>query len=254
MLSARNCSRRLPLLVLVFLSCFFFCNLGTGRSPVTDERDSDVLLTTMPPFFSRNQWCMQDVRELSRIHWKVLVVDEAHRLKNCESKLFQELGSLPRDHSLLLTGTPLQNRTEEVCVCMRVCFRACFRARVLAFARVCLLARLLTRLLACVGALRVFALFFPFVFFLSRFLWLYCRCTTASFPLVYRCSIVFPKSCSLLQPCCLLCNSRFPWSFLVTVSSALYLSRVPCSCGRCCTSPTATDSSTRPALRSSLET
>lgn len=56
----------------------------------------------------------QDVRELSRIHWKVLVVDEAHRLKNCDSKLFQELGSLPRDHSLLLTGTPLQNRTEEV--------------------------------------------------------------------------------------------------------------------------------------------
>ncbi|CAN0106462.1 unnamed protein product, partial [Discosporangium mesarthrocarpum] len=57
---------------------------------------------------------LKDVRELSRIHWKVLVVDEAHRLKNCDSKLFQELGSLPRDHSLLLTGTPLQNRTEEL--------------------------------------------------------------------------------------------------------------------------------------------
>lgn len=56
----------------------------------------------------------QDVRELSRILWKVLVVDEAHRLKNCDSKLFQELGALPRDHSLLLTGTPLQNKTEEV--------------------------------------------------------------------------------------------------------------------------------------------
>ncbi|CAM9834851.1 unnamed protein product, partial [Scytosiphon promiscuus] len=30
---------------------------------------------------------LKDVRELSRIHWKVLVVDEAHRLKNCGSKL-----------------------------------------------------------------------------------------------------------------------------------------------------------------------
>ncbi|CAN0150637.1 unnamed protein product [Ascophyllum nodosum] len=57
---------------------------------------------------------LKDVRELSRIQWKVLIVDEAHRLKNCDSKLFQEMRSIPRDHSLLLTGTPLQNKTEEL--------------------------------------------------------------------------------------------------------------------------------------------
>ena len=46
--------------------------------------------------------------------WKALIVDEAHRLKNNESRLFAELGMIPRDFCLLLTGTPLQNTTEEL--------------------------------------------------------------------------------------------------------------------------------------------
>ena len=41
-------------------------------------------------------------------------MDEAHRLKNAKSKLFEELASVPREFCLLLTGTPLQNSTEEL--------------------------------------------------------------------------------------------------------------------------------------------
>lgn len=41
-------------------------------------------------------------------------MDEAHRLKNPASRLFTELKTLPRDHCVLLTGTPLQNKTEEL--------------------------------------------------------------------------------------------------------------------------------------------
>ncbi|CAN0096587.1 unnamed protein product, partial [Laminaria digitata] len=48
-----------------------------------------------------------------KIHWDVLVVDEAHRLKNNDSKLNVALKeSFKFDSSLLLTGTPLQNSTE----------------------------------------------------------------------------------------------------------------------------------------------
>ena len=41
-------------------------------------------------------------------------MDEAHRLKNHQSRLFADFGSVPRDFCLLLTGTPLQNSTEEL--------------------------------------------------------------------------------------------------------------------------------------------
>lgn len=57
---------------------------------------------------------MKDVAVLSKIRWKALIVDEAHRLKNHQSRLFSELAAVPRDFCLLLTGTPLQNSTEEL--------------------------------------------------------------------------------------------------------------------------------------------
>lgn len=43
-----------------------------------------------------------------------MVVDEAHRLKNATSKLFEHMVQIPREHVVLLTGTPLQNKTEEL--------------------------------------------------------------------------------------------------------------------------------------------
>lgn len=51
---------------------------------------------------------------LSSIDWKILVVDEAHRLKSNQSKFFKYLASYNIGHKLLLTGTPLQNNLEEL--------------------------------------------------------------------------------------------------------------------------------------------
>ena len=51
---------------------------------------------------------------LASTHWRCLVVDEAHRLKNAESKLTRELEQFTFDHMLLLTGTPLQNNPGEL--------------------------------------------------------------------------------------------------------------------------------------------
>uniref|UniRef100_A0AAR2KIX5 DNA helicase n=1 Tax=Pygocentrus nattereri TaxID=42514 RepID=A0AAR2KIX5_PYGNA len=51
---------------------------------------------------------------LGSIDWACLVVDEAHRLKNNQSKFFRVLNNYPLQHKLLLTGTPLQNNLEEL--------------------------------------------------------------------------------------------------------------------------------------------
>ncbi|XP_051895306.1 chromodomain-helicase-DNA-binding protein 5 isoform X3 [Pristis pectinata] len=51
---------------------------------------------------------------LGSIDWACLVVDEAHRLKNNQSKYFRVLNAYKIDYKLLLTGTPLQNNLEEL--------------------------------------------------------------------------------------------------------------------------------------------
>uniref|UniRef100_A0A8C7CSW3 Chromodomain helicase DNA binding protein 3 n=1 Tax=Oncorhynchus kisutch TaxID=8019 RepID=A0A8C7CSW3_ONCKI len=55
-----------------------------------------------------------DQTSLKSIDWACLVVDEAHRLKNNQSKFFRRLNDYTIDHKLLLTGTPLQNNLEEL--------------------------------------------------------------------------------------------------------------------------------------------
>ncbi|XP_013083946.2 chromodomain-helicase-DNA-binding protein 4-like isoform X2 [Biomphalaria glabrata] len=55
-----------------------------------------------------------DAACLGSVDWAVLVVDEAHRLKNNQSKFFRILTNYKLGYKLLLTGTPLQNNLEEL--------------------------------------------------------------------------------------------------------------------------------------------
>uniref|UniRef100_A0A8D3E4W3 DNA helicase n=1 Tax=Scophthalmus maximus TaxID=52904 RepID=A0A8D3E4W3_SCOMX len=55
-----------------------------------------------------------DQAVLGSITWACLVVDEAHRLKNNQSKFFRILNGYKIYYKLLLTGTPLQNNLEEL--------------------------------------------------------------------------------------------------------------------------------------------
>ena len=53
---------------------------------------------------------VSDCEVLRRINYRVCVIDEAHRLKNRNSKLLTGgLNAFKLDHRVLLTGTPLQN-------------------------------------------------------------------------------------------------------------------------------------------------
>ena len=53
--------------------------------------------------------------EIARqVHWDILIVDEAHYLRNRESQAWQAVNALPRQFLLLLTATPVQNSLEEL--------------------------------------------------------------------------------------------------------------------------------------------
>ncbi len=50
----------------------------------------------------------------SKIHWRCLVLDEGHKVKNDETQITGALRNFHRQYTLLLTGTPLQNNLREL--------------------------------------------------------------------------------------------------------------------------------------------
>ncbi|KAK6587594.1 hypothetical protein RS030_91512 [Cryptosporidium xiaoi] len=69
----------------------------------------DVVITT--PSILNSQ---VDCEYLKQIEWYMMIVDEAHQLKNRDSKRFKELNNLETKYRLLLSGTPLHNNLEEL--------------------------------------------------------------------------------------------------------------------------------------------
>ncbi|KAI1645898.1 SNF2 family N-terminal domain-containing protein [Daldinia loculata] len=57
---------------------------------------------------------LRDRASLSKIDWAFIVVDEGHRMKNSDAKLFRELQQFKSATRLLITGTPLQNNLKEL--------------------------------------------------------------------------------------------------------------------------------------------
>ncbi|CAA7032933.1 unnamed protein product [Microthlaspi erraticum] len=71
----------------------------------------DVLLTSY-------EMINLDTAVLKPIKWECMIVDEGHRLKNKDSKLFSSLTQYSSNHRILLTGTPLQNNLDELFMLM----------------------------------------------------------------------------------------------------------------------------------------
>ncbi|KAK2630522.1 hypothetical protein QTJ16_001342 [Diplocarpon rosae] len=72
---------------------------------VTD--DFPIVLTTP-------EIIMRDAKDLIKIRWGIIFIDEGHRLKNSESKLFRILQPFHSYSRFLITGTPLQNDLKEL--------------------------------------------------------------------------------------------------------------------------------------------
>ncbi|KAL3843998.1 hypothetical protein ACJIZ3_001401 [Penstemon smallii] len=76
-----------------------------------DRIKFDVLLTSY-------EMINLDTSSLKPIKWECMIVDEGHRLKNKDSKLFSMLKQYSSRHRVLLTGTPLQNNLDELFMLM----------------------------------------------------------------------------------------------------------------------------------------
>ncbi|XP_065848676.1 CHD3-type chromatin-remodeling factor PICKLE-like [Euphorbia lathyris] len=76
-----------------------------------DRIKFDVLLTSY-------EMINLDTASLKPIKWESMIVDEGHRLKNKDSKLFSSLTQYSSNHRVLLTGTPLQNNLDELFMLM----------------------------------------------------------------------------------------------------------------------------------------
>eukprot|EP00887_Chlorella_sp_A99_P003101 scaffold9.g3101.t1 len=67
----------------------------------------NVLVTTY-------EFIMRDRTKLSKIDWQYIVIDEAQRMKDRQSKLARDLDRFTAQRRLLLSGTPLQNDLQEL--------------------------------------------------------------------------------------------------------------------------------------------
>jgi SWI/SNF-related matrix-associated actin-dependent regulator of chromatin subfamily A member 5 len=67
----------------------------------------DVLITSY-------ECVLSEKAQLRKFNWKYIIIDEAHRIKNDESKLSVTVRTFTSRNRLLITGTPLQNNLKEL--------------------------------------------------------------------------------------------------------------------------------------------
>ncbi|TMQ07349.1 MAG: hypothetical protein E6J90_43645 [Deltaproteobacteria bacterium] len=89
------------------------------------QRSCQIVLGTMPEcaaqyagetFFSicNYEQVLRDLRAIERSRWDLIVLDEGQRIKNWEAKTSDTIKRLRSRFALVLSGTPLENRLDEL--------------------------------------------------------------------------------------------------------------------------------------------
>ena len=86
-------------------------------NPVKEEREETLKLIAQHKFeavITSYEGINICINKLKKIKWEVLIMDEAHRIKNENAILSKNVRLLQSNFRLLVTGTPLQNNLHEL--------------------------------------------------------------------------------------------------------------------------------------------
>lgn len=90
------------------LSVVILNRQGCDRAKMLSEvKAFDIVITTYGLLVTEEE-------NITSRHWTTVVLDEAHTIKNKETKMSKAAMKLDADFRLLLTGTPLQNHVSEM--------------------------------------------------------------------------------------------------------------------------------------------
>ena len=84
----------------------------TQDTPIEDLCRFEVVVTTYD--YMRSSASLRAASELLSIQWWRIVLDEAHLLKNIESKRFLVIDALESSRRIALSGTPIQNNRNDL--------------------------------------------------------------------------------------------------------------------------------------------
>ncbi|MCO5607977.1 hypothetical protein L7F22_062179 [Adiantum nelumboides] len=93
------------------VSCIFYVG---GKEQRTKLYSQEVCALKFNVLVTTYEFIMRDRSKLSKVEWKYLIIDEAQRMKDRESRLSRDLDRFKCQRRLLLTGTPLQNDLREL--------------------------------------------------------------------------------------------------------------------------------------------